>query len=248
MNDAPTTPAGGALVVGAGSGIGRAVAEHFARARDPHRGRRPEPGCDEGAGEPPRRHRHRRRRRLGRDRPASVRSPRGGVGPGPRLPRPRRLHCRLDRHHSVPRGVARLLAQDRGRQPDVGDLSVGRSGSGHEGLRRRKHRPDEFGGGCRRAVRRDGVLGHQGRSHRAGQGPCPRVGTVRDPSQRDRTWRHADAVAGEPGGRCPPRERRPSHPDASCGEPRGDRGSHRLHVVRTRRATSRDRPCASGAA
>ncbi|MGZ8758503.1 MAG: SDR family NAD(P)-dependent oxidoreductase, partial [Aeromicrobium sp.] len=30
MSDAPTTPAGGALVVGAGSGIGRAVAEHFA--------------------------------------------------------------------------------------------------------------------------------------------------------------------------------------------------------------------------
>ena len=35
MNDAPTTPVGGALVVGAGSGIGRAVAEHFARGGIP---------------------------------------------------------------------------------------------------------------------------------------------------------------------------------------------------------------------
>ena len=61
MNDAPTTPTGGALVVGAGSGIGRAVAEHFAM-----RGIRTvaadlNPAAVAGPGEPARQHRHRRR-------------------------------------------------------------------------------------------------------------------------------------------------------------------------------------------
>ena len=69
MTDASTDRPATALVVGAGSGIGRAVAELFAS-----RGIRTvaadlDPGAREGARVPAREHRHPRRRRLGRDRP-----------------------------------------------------------------------------------------------------------------------------------------------------------------------------------
>ena len=61
MTDASTDAPGTALVVGAGSGIGRAVAELFAS-----RGIRTvaadlDPGGVEGAGRPPREHHHSRR-------------------------------------------------------------------------------------------------------------------------------------------------------------------------------------------
>ena len=134
MTEAPTDPAGSALVVGAGSGIGRAVAELFASRGIPTVAADLEPGCVKELATAAREHRRPRRRRLGRDRPGSVRPARG--------------RSRFSALGSVDRVVSTVgwtaITPFLEESPDYWrrivdvnlmsrDLPVGRGGPGHEG-------------------------------------------------------------------------------------------------------------------
>ena len=176
-------------------------------------------------------------------RPAARRGGRAARARGPG-----RLDGRLDRDHPVPRGDARVLAAHHRRQPDVGHLHRGRGRTRHAAARR-QHRPHHVGGRSGRHVRRDGLLGGQGRGRRAGEVAGPRVGTATGsgstPSPRESRRRRCWRARAETRSCASIVE---AVPMRRAGEPEEIAQAHRRSWPRTRPATSPDRPSASAAA